>query len=261
MKILKMSLSPSSLSFISPSYFSFLPIIVRPVALLKAGPIITERRARVSDWARRHVDDPYVRQSVKDGYRCRSAYKLLQIEDKFKIFKPGYKVMECGCAPGSWSQVSAKLVNAGGLYDPKKRPGCHVGCDLLYVQAVPGAVLLPRKDFTKEDTQKDILEAVGNSPFNVVISDMAPNASGHKSLDHERIMGLAGQVKDFTLKHGTIGTSMIIKIWHGGLTNSFLDLLKNDFINVKMFKPAASRNDSAEVYIIAMDLVAKFKND
>ena len=116
--------------------------------------------------------------------------------------------MECGCAPGSWSQVSSRLVNAKGVYDKHQMEGFHVGCDLNPVDSVPGAVLLPKQDFTTEDTQKIILKIIGSKDLNVVISDMAPNASGHKSLDHERIMGdgllrlLVSRSKKLTTQNG-----------------------------------------------------------
>jgi len=109
-----------------------------------AGQTITRQRL-ISDWARRHINDKYVQQSLKDGYRCRSAYKLLQIQEKYKLLEPGLTVMECGCAPGSWSQVAAKLINSGGLYDQDKLDGLLVGCDLLHVESVPGAILLSKR--------------------------------------------------------------------------------------------------------------------
>lgn len=163
--------------------------------------------------------------------------------------------MECGCSPGSWSQVAAKLVNAGGRYCDYATPGFLVGCDLLRVEPVPGAKLLSHKNFVDEDTQKTLVESVSHQPFDVVLSDMAPNASGVKSLDHDKLMRLAWQVRDFTLANGRLETSMVIKVWQGGLLPKFVDLLKEDFQIVNLFKPKASRNDSAEIYIVAINLM------
>ena len=246
----KMSLFRSSSLSTLQSFSHFWPIIAQREP---TGRITT--RKFVSDWARRHVNDPYVKQSLKDGYRCRSAYKLIQIQQKFKLFKAGQTVMECGCSPGSWSQVAAKYINAGQVYDPNQTKGFLVGCDLLKVEEVAGAKLFGNMDFTHEQSQKVLIEAVENRPFDLVISDMAPNASGVKTLDHDRLMKLAFQVKDFCLNHGQIGTSMVIKVWQGNLLDPFVKMLKkNHFQNISLFKPKASRADSAEVYIIAQNL-------
>ena len=229
----------------SPSFSSFLPTIA---PLGSTGPTIFRP---ISDWARRHVNDPYVKQSIKDGYRCRSAYKLLQIQSKFKLLKPGLTVMECGCAPGSWSQVTAKLINAGQAYDSNSPSGSLVGCDLLNVEPVSGSKLYSKLDFTDPESQKLLCQAIENQGFDVVLSDMAPNASGVKSLDHERLIKLALQVQDFTLDHGSQGSSMVIKVWQGGLLDYFLSKLRENFSTVSTFKPKASRSDSAEIYVIA----------
>jgi len=210
----------------------------------------------ISDWARRHINDPYVRQSQKDGYRCRSAYKLLEIQERFELLEPGMTVMECGCAPGSWSQVAAKLVNAGGFYEQDKLDGVLVGCDLLRVEPVPGAILLSHRDFTDENAQKEMLEIIGKrETFDLVMSDMAPNASGIKSLDHERIISMALKVKDFALNHACVRSCLVIKVWQGGLLTKFIEMLKHEYQEVRHYKPKASRNDSAELYIIAQKLI------
>ena len=219
------------------------------------GQITT--RVLISDWARRHVNDPYVKQSIKDGYRCRSAYKLLQIQQKFKILKPGLSVMECGCSPGSWSQVAAKLVNAGGAYDPNAAKGSLVGCDLLHVEQVPGSHLFSKLDFTDIESQKVLVQVLEQKTFDVVLSDMAPNASGVKSLDSDRLIKMALQVNDFALKHGSPGSSMVIKIWQGSLMEYLLSKLNMNFSKVSTFKPKASRSDSSEIYVIAQHLSSR----
>jgi hypothetical protein len=106
---------------------SFWTITTHSGVYRRAGQTINKHNRPISDWARRHINDKYVRQSLKDGYRCRSVYKLLQIQEKYNLLEPGLTVMECGCAPGSWSQVAAKLTNSGGLYDQEKLDGLLVG--------------------------------------------------------------------------------------------------------------------------------------
>ena len=247
-KALKMSSFPFCSLSTSRSFSVFWHIIAQP------GSTGTTTKVLISDWARRHVNDPYVKQSIKDGYRCRSAYKLLQIQQKFKILKPGLSVMECGCSPGSWSQVAAKLVNAGGAYDLDAPKGTLVGCDLLHVEQVPGSHLFSKLDFTELESQKvlvQVLEQDSKKTFDVVLSDMAPNASGVKSLDSDRLIKMALQVQDFTLEHGSPGSSLVIKIWQGGLMEYLLSKLQMNFSKVSTFKPKASRSDSAEIYVIA----------
>lgn len=165
--------------------------------------------------------------------------------------------MECGCSPGSWSQVGAKLVNAGGIYDKDSPRGFLVGCDLLHMEQVPGAILLPYTDFTSDKIQDDIIELFddGQAKFDVVLSDMAPNATGQRGFDHDRIMQLAFKVREFTLKHGRSGSTMVIKVLEGSSLDQFKETLMQDFSKVRMLKPKASRLDSAETYVIAMDLI------
>ena len=204
-----------------------------------------------SDWFKKHTTDPYVLKAQSDGYRCRSAYKLIQIQQKHNIFQPGMVVMDCGCSPGSWSQIAASYVNAGGIFEDYKPPGFLVGCDLLHVESLPGTVLLSHRDFTNEDTQEELLNVIDNRPFNVVLSDMAPNVTGSKKFDHEKIMRLAFQVRDFTLSHGAMDCSMVIKVFSGGLLEPFVANLQDKFDFVTYFKPKASRKESAELYVIA----------
>ena len=132
-----------------------------------------------------------------------------------------------------------------------------IGCDLLRVEPVAGAILLSNRNFTDENAQKDILKAIGRrETFDIVLSDMAPNASGIKSLDQDRIINLAMKVRDFTLNHGRFGSCLVIKVWQtGNILTRFTDLLKEDFKDVQHFKPDASRKDSAEIYIVARSLL------
>ena len=143
------------------------------------------------------------------------------------------------------------------VYDQEKLDGLLVGCDLLHVEPVPGAILLSNRDFTNENSQKEIIKAIGRREiFDIVLSEMAPNASGIKSLDQDQIIDLAMKVRNLTLNHGRFGTCLVIKVWQtGSLLTKFTDLLKEDFKDVQHFKPDASRKDSAEIYIVACSLM------
>ena len=266
-KINKMSSFPFCSYFTShSSYFSW-PIIVGQGVQFKIDkPLIRHFSSSslkkkssggggsTSWWVGRQSNDPYVQQRQKDDYRCRSAYKLLQLNNKFNFLQPGATVMDCGCCPGSWSQVAAKLVNGNGLRNPNLPPGYVVGCDLLHVEPVPGTTLLSKHDFTHLDTQENLLELVNHRPFDVVLSDMAPIKTGNKSLEHDGIMKLARMVRDFTLANGASECCMVIKVFQGPLVNPFMEDLKTKFVQVKMTKPKASREESSEAYVIAKKL-------
>ena len=208
---------------------------------------------------KRHVNDPYVEKARKDGYRCRSAYKLIQINNKLSqegnaFLFPGLTVMDCGCAPGSWSQVTAELINADGLYNAKAFPGLLVGCDLLDVEPVTGARLLSGYDFTTKETKSKMETMLEGRPLDIVLSDMAPNASGVKGYDQERSILLAKQVFEFAQVNGVRGTSVVCKIFgnQGNFFEKLISDLETAYKTVFLYKPKASRNDSFETYIIAL---------
>ena len=169
--------------------------------------------------------------------------------------------MDCGCAPGSWSQVAAKMINSKGKFGTDTLAGLLIGCDLLPVEPVKGAILLPGKDFTEPNVQALIKDLVKSRPFDVVLSDMAPNASGVKGLDSDRIMRMAVKVKEFTVKHGYMGTSMVIKVWQSGQLSNFVHSLKEEFRTAQLYKPKATRKESGEIYIVAQDLFSCSYND
>ncbi len=191
-------------------------------------------------WLERQLNDPYVARAKREGYRSRAAYKLLEIDEKYRILKPGQKVVDLGAAPGGWSQIAAKVVG------PK---GKVVGIDLLPIDPMPGVEFI-QLDFLDETAPGKLIEMLGG-PADVVMSDMAANTTGHKKTDHLRIIGLAEAAIYFAREILAPGGAFIAKVFQGGTENQLLADLKRDFAVVRHVKPAASRADSAELYVMA----------
>lgn len=192
-------------------------------------------------WLTRQLNDPYVHKAKLAGYRSRAAYKLIEIDDKFKLFKPGSAVVDLGAAPGGWTQVACERVGTQGLV---------VGIDLTPMDPLAGSTLLCG-DFNAPEMQvrlKDLLE----KPIDVVLSDMAASSTGHPQTDHLRIMMLAEEAFFFAQETLKIGGSFVAKVLQGGAEKTLLTLLKTHFKKVSHFKPPASRSDSAEMYVIAL---------
>ncbi|KAK8782523.1 mitochondrial rRNA methyltransferase 2 [Amblyomma americanum] len=219
-------------------------------ALLKVQAQNLKGKSKASqDWLTRHLNDPYVKQSRYDHYRARSAYKLLEIDDKYGILKPGYTVVECGAAPGAWTQVIVERINASGKnYSLPK--GVAIGLDLLPIDPVPGATLIGNTDILKPESTTRVLQCLNGRPVDVVLSDMAPNASGVKSLDHELIVALSYAALMLTFQVLGTGGSFLCKIWNGSEATRLSDDIKRFFRFVSYVKPPASRKDSSEVYIL-----------
>jgi 23S rRNA (uridine2552-2'-O)-methyltransferase len=194
-------------------------------------------------WLERQLNDPYVARAKREGLRSRAAYKLVQIDDRHRLFKPGAKVVDLGAAPGGWSQIAAKRVRAG------EGGGHVVAMDLLDMDPVPGVDFL-QLDFLAPDAP-DRLKALLGGSADVVLSDMAANATGHRATDHLKIMGLAEAAADFAREVLAPGGSFLAKVLQGGTEGELLAALKRDFASVKHVKPAASRADSAELYVLA----------
>src|SRR6266545_2793305 len=192
-------------------------------------------------WLERQLNDPYVAKAKRDGYRSRAAYKLIEIDDKHRLIKPGARVVDLGAAPGGWSQVAAKRAGEGR--------GRVVGIDLLEMGAIPGVEFL-QLDFL-DPSAPDRLKAMLGGEANVVLSDMAANATGHRKTDHLRIMALAEAAAEFAREVLAPGGSFLCKVLQGGTEVALLAQLKRDFAVVKHVKPAASRTDSAELYLLA----------
>ncbi|MDB5557890.1 MAG: rRNA methyltransferase [Enterovirga sp.] len=194
-------------------------------------------------WLERQLNDPYVARAKRDGYRSRAAYKLLEIDDKFRLLKSGSRVVDLGAAPGGWSQVAAQRVGR------QTGKGRVVGIDLLDMDPLPG-VDFEILDFMDE-AAPERLKAMLGSGADVVMSDMAANATGHKKTDHLKIMGLAEAAAEFARAVLEPGGAFVAKVLQGGTENTLLADLKRDFAQVRHVKPAASRSDSSELYVLA----------
>jgi 23S rRNA (uridine2552-2'-O)-methyltransferase len=198
-------------------------------------------------WLERQLNDPYVARAKREGWRSRAAFKLIELDDKYKLLRPGCRVVDLGAAPGGWSQVAVQRVNALG---EKGRPhGKVVGIDLLDIEPIPG-VTFAVMDFLDEDAP-DRLKAMMGGPADVVMSDMAANATGHRKTDHLKIVALAELAIAFAREVLAPGGAFVAKVLQGGTESTLLADLKRDFAVVRHVKPAASRADSAELYVLA----------
>ncbi|AVP87051.1 ribosomal RNA large subunit methyltransferase E [Candidatus Phycorickettsia trachydisci] len=188
-------------------------------------------------------------QAQKDGYKSRAAYKLLQIHEKFQIFKKGNITIDLGAAPGGWSQIAAKLSNATSTNK------LVIALDLLPMDKIAGVSNICG-NFLDEQIQNKIWTQLGDHQADAVISDMAPNTTGERSTDYLRIMHLCSEAFSFAQKALKPGGSFIAKVFRGGTDHNILKEIKNHFTTVKHFKPLASRQESTEMYLIALG----FKN-
>lgn len=194
-------------------------------------------------WLQRQLNDPYVARAKREGYRSRAAFKLIELDDRNRFLKPGGRVVDLGAAPGGWSQIAAARVGrAAGR-------GKVLAIDLLDIEPLAGVDFL-LGDFTAEDVPGHLV-AMLDGLADVVMSDMAANATGHKRTDHLRIMGLAETAADFARSVLAPGGTFLAKVLQGGTEGTLLADLKRDFALVRHLKPAASRPDSAELYVLA----------
>lgn len=202
-------------------------------------------------WLERQLNDPYVARARREGFRSRAAFKLAEIDDKYGLLKPGARVVDLGAAPGGWSQVAAKRVGAvKGKERPAGRPaGRVVAIDILEMAPVPGVEFL-HLDFL-DPKAPERLKAMLGGEADVVLSDMAANATGHRRTDHLRIMALVEAAAEFAREVLAPGGSFLAKVIQGGTESALLASLKRDFESVRHVKPAASRADSAELYVLA----------
>lgn len=206
------------------------------------------RRLSSTLWLDRQLNDPYVQRAQKDGYRGRAAYKILELDDKFRFLVPGARVVDLGCAPGGWCQVAVKRVNALGEKQGKK-VGKVLGIDLQEVDPIPGAELHVL-DFLSEDADTKVKDWLGGQA-DVVISDMAAASSGHKQTDHLRIMALCEAAAYFAFDVLDEGGTFAAKVLAGGAEGELQKLLKQKFTKVVNVKPPASRSDSSEKFVVA----------
>lgn len=204
------------------------------------------RKVSSTRWLSRQLNDPYVAAAQSEGRRSRAAYKLAQIDDKYQIFEPGQCVVDLGAAPGGWSLVAAERVGAS------KGDGRVVAVDLAEIEPIAGGTIL-KLDFMDTCAPLKISAALGRRAADVVLSDMAAPATGHKHTDHMRIMGLCEAALSFAQEFLTPGGTFLAKVLQGGTESSLLNEMKRDFRMVRHVKPDASRSDSAELYVLATD--------
>jgi 23S rRNA (uridine2552-2'-O)-methyltransferase len=201
------------------------------------------RKPSSTEWLTRQLNDPYVAEAHRLGYRSRAAFKLIQLDDRFHLLKPGMRVVDLGCAPGGWTQIAAHRLGAA------KGRGALVGIDLLPTEPVPGATLFAG-DFRDPAAAEQVREALGG-PADLVLSDMAAPATGHAATDHLRIVALAEAALTFAETLLRPGGAFVAKVFQGGAEGALLAALKHDFATVRHAKPAASRAESAETYVVA----------
>jgi 23S rRNA (uridine2552-2'-O)-methyltransferase len=191
-------------------------------------------------WLERQLNDPYVARAKREGFRSRAAFKLAEIDDKHHLLKSGARVLDLGAAPGGWSQVAAKRTGQHGRV---------VAIDILEMDEIPG-VEFAHLDFL-DAAAPERLKAMLGGPADVVLSDMAANTTGHRQTDHLKIMALVEAAAEFAAEVLKPGGSFLAKVIQGGTEGALLAALKRDFASVKHVKPAASRSDSAELYVLA----------
>ena len=203
------------------------------------------RKSSSRAWLERQLNDPYVAEARRRGYRSRSAFKLAEMDDKYGFLKPGQAVVDLGAAPGGWSQIAAERVRAAD------GQGAVAAIDIHGIEAIPGVAILQR-DFYDADAPDALMAALGRDGADAVISDMAAHATGHRQTDHFQIMGLAEAALEFARRVLEPGGTFIAKMLRGGTEAQLLAELKRDFASVRHVKPKSSREDSAEFYVVAM---------
>jgi len=203
----------------------------------------SRRKASSTQWLQRQLNDPYVREAKRLGYRSRAAFKLAELDDRFRLLKPGLRVVDLGAAPGGWTQIAVQRVGS------ERGKGFVLGIDILNMPPIAGATLL-HADFTAAETPARIKAALGG-PADIVLSDMAASATGHGQTDHLKIVALAEAAYDFATEILAPGGSLVCKVYQGGAEGELLQRLKRDFADIRHAKPPASRSESAEVYLVA----------
>ncbi|WP_313613921.1 RlmE family RNA methyltransferase [Agrobacterium sp.] len=203
----------------------------------------TKLKASSRRWLERHINDPYVQRAKLEGYRARAAYKLLEINDKHEILKGATRIIDLGAAPGSWSQIAAKVT------DSTEDDIRVAAIDFLEVDPIPGVRLL-QLDFLDPTAPEKLKEAIGGTP-DLVLSDMAAPTTGHQKTDHIRTMHLCEVAADFAIEVLAEGGHFLAKTFQGGTEKTLLDLLKRNFKQVLHIKPASSRSESVEMFLLA----------
>jgi len=199
-------------------------------------------------WLQRQLNDPYVKRAQAEGFRGRAAFKILELDDKFRFLVPGARVVDLGCAPGGWCQVAVERVNAQGLRQ-NKTAGTVLGIDIQDIEPIAGAELHVL-DFLQEDADEQVKNWLGGTA-DVVMSDMAAAACGHKQTDHIRIIALCEAAAYFSFDVLELGGTFVAKVLAGGAEGDLQKILKQRFVKVANIKPPASRADSSEKFVVA----------
>lgn len=197
------------------------------------------RKDSSNQWLSRHINDPYVHKAQIEGFRSRAAFKLLEIDEKLHLIKPGMRVVDLGAAPGGWSQVLVK-----------KKIKHIAAIDILAMDPIEGVDII-EMDFTDNEAPDRLKEIMGGDA-DLVLSDLSPNTTGHKRTDHLRMMGLVEMAWDFAKDVLKPGGSFVTKVFQGGAEGEFLKTLKPHFKTIKHVKPPASRAESSEVYLVGI---------
>ena len=208
----------------------------------KAERVKTARGRKMSSvkWLQRQLNDPYVKEAKERGYRSRASFKIMEINEKFKLFKKGYKVLDLGSAPGGWSQIIVDIVGQNNV----------LAVDILNMEYISGVKFI-QKNFLDDDAEEIILKEINNQKYDVVVSDMAANTTGDKRTDNIRTSNLVENALNFAIKILKKDGSFVAKVFQGGAEKEIYDKLKSNFKTVKHFKPESSRKDSVEMYVIA----------
>ena len=212
-------------------------------------PTVRRKNRSNPEWIARHVNDPYVKRSVAEGFRSRAAYKLSEIADKDQLLRPGMVVVDLGAAPGSWTQVVRKRLARAD----RTLAGRIVALDILPMEPLPDVEFI-QGDFHDEAVERQLVDLRAGAPIDVVLSDMAPNLSGIASADAARSVHLAELAADFAAKYLQPNGAFLVKAFQGSGYSQYVERLKKVFRSITVRKPAASRDTSAEIYLLARQL-------
>jgi 23S rRNA (uridine2552-2'-O)-methyltransferase len=207
---------------------------------LHANPHKGKNRTKSSNmWMMRHINDPYVSLAIDKNYRSRAAFKILEIENSFRIFKHAKKILDLGAAPGSWSQIAMQVTNSKSQI---------VAVDLLEIDPLPGVEMITGNIY--DDEVLDKIKSYAEK-YDIIMSDIAPNTTGHASTDHLRILDIAENVFELAKEILNIDGHFIIKIFEGGFSQDLIKEIRTKFKTIKRFKPESSRKESPEIYLVA----------
>ncbi|MDR1498929.1 MAG: RlmE family RNA methyltransferase [Rickettsiales bacterium] len=215
----------------------------------KTNKVKTAKNRKISStrWLERQLNDPFVLEAKNRGYRSRAAFKIIEIDNKFKIFRKGHRILDLGSAPGGWSQIAGERSGSNNI----------LAIDISEMEPLAG-VKFVQQDFLAPDAEKIILESSDNKKYNIVMSDMAANTTGDKKTDHLRTLALAEGAFNFAIKVLVDNGTFVCKIFQGGTEKDLMEKLKKCFDSVKHFKPNSSRKDSVEMYVVASGFHQKY---